>query len=150
MDFGFLVHQKEPLFLDVSSHLYERVCPSVCPSVCWSVRWSVCPSVHPSICLSVGPSIGPSFGPSVTRLFFEFGKSLITDLYDGYKVERRHMHAHMHTDTHTQTYTLSMLNARFPTFRLDHYRRTDGRTDGPTDQWSDGRTKPLMELRVHN
>ena len=33
-------------------------------------------------------------------------------------------------------------NARFPTFRLDGY----GRTDGPTD----GRTKPLIELRVRN
>ena len=29
-------------------------------------------------------------------------------------------------------------NARFPTFRLDHYGRTDGRT------------KPLIELRVRN
>ena len=44
--------------------------------------------------------VGPSVGPSITR-FIEFAKSLISDLYDGYKVERRHMHAHTHTDTHT-------------------------------------------------
>ena len=38
-------------------------------------------------------------------------------------------------------------NARFPTFRLDHYDRlTDRQTDRPTD----GRTKPLVELRVRN
>ena len=28
-------------FLDASSHLYKRVCPSVGPLVRWSVRWSV-------------------------------------------------------------------------------------------------------------
>ena len=33
-------------------------------------------------------------------------------------------------------------NARFPTFQLDHH--------GPTDQPTDGRTKPLIELRVRN
>ena len=27
-------------FLDASTHLYKRVCPSVCPSVGPSVRWS--------------------------------------------------------------------------------------------------------------
>ena len=31
-------------------------------------------------------------------------------------------------------------NARFPTSRLDHY--------GPTDGQTDGRTKPLIDLRV--
>ena len=34
------------LFLDASSHLYMRVCPSVRPSVCPYVRPSVCPSVN--------------------------------------------------------------------------------------------------------
>ena len=34
-------------------------------------------------------------------------------------------------------------NARFPTFRLVS-------TDGPTDGPMDGRTKPLIELRVRN
>jgi len=38
-------------------------------------------------------------------------------------------------------------NARFHTFQLDHH---DGRTDGPTDQQTDGRTKHLIELRVRN
>ena len=33
-------------------------------------------------------------------------------------------------------------DARFPTFRLDHFERTDGQMDG--------RTKPLIELRVRN
>ena len=33
-------------------------------------------------------------------------------------------------------------NARFPTFRLDGYGLTDRRTNG--------RTKPLIELRVRN
>ena len=33
-------------------------------------------------------------------------------------------------------------NARFHTFQLDHY--------GPTDQRTNGRTKPLIELRVRN
>ena len=37
--------------------------------------------------------------------------------------------------------------ARFPTFRLV---LTDRRTDGLTDQWTDGRTKLLIELRVRN
>ena len=36
-------------FLDASSHLYKRVCPSVCPSVRPHVR----PSVRPSVRLSV-------------------------------------------------------------------------------------------------
>ena len=31
-----------PLFLDASSHLYMRVCPSVCRSVCLSVGLSLC------------------------------------------------------------------------------------------------------------
>ena len=26
----------------------------------------------------------------------------------------------------------------------------DGRTNGRTNRWTDGRTKPLIELRVHN
>ena len=30
-------------------------------------------------------------------------QSLISDLCDGYKVERRHMHAHTHAHTHTDT-----------------------------------------------
>ena len=30
--------ESDHVFLDTSSHLYKRVCPSVCPSV----RWSVC------------------------------------------------------------------------------------------------------------
>ena len=43
----------------------------------------------------------------------------------------------------TQTYTKSVENACFPTFQLDHHdQRTDGRTNG--------RTKPLIELRVRN
>ena len=33
-------------------------------------------------------------------------------------------------------------NARFHTFQLDHH--------GPTDQRTDRRTKPLIELRVRN
>ena len=45
-------------------------------------------------------------------------------------------------------------NARFPIFRLVGYGlmdgRTDGRTDGETDRRKDGRTKPLIELRVRN
>ena len=43
---------------------------------------------------------------------------------------------------HTQTYTKGIQNARFYTFRLNHY--------GPTDQRTDGRTKPLRELHVRN
>ena len=35
-------------------------------------------------------------------------------------------------------------NARFPTFRLDHY----GPMDGPMDGRTNGPTKALMELRV--
>ena len=57
------------------------------------------------------PSIHLSIGPSVTR-FIEFAKSLISDLYDGYKVERRHMHAHTHAHTHTDTHTPTHINAR--------------------------------------
>ena len=38
-------------------------------------------------------------------------------------------------------------NARFPTFQLDHLY---GPTNRPTDQPTDGRTKPLIELRVRN
>ena len=34
-------------------------------------------------------------------------------------------------------------NARFHTFQLDHH-------DGPIDRRTDGRTKPLIELRVRN
>ena len=34
------------LFLDATSHLYKRVCPSVRPSVRWSVRRSVTPSLR--------------------------------------------------------------------------------------------------------
>ena len=37
-------------------------------------------------------------------------------------------------------------NARFHTFQLDHY----GWTNGPTDQRTDGRTKPLIKLHVRN
>ena len=44
--------------------------------------------------------------------------------------------------------------ARFPTFQLDHYGPTDTFrlvvTDGPTKGLTDGRTKPLIELRVRN
>ena len=36
--------------------------------------------------------------------------------------------------------------ARFQTFQLDHY----GRSDGPTDRRMDGRTKPVIELRFLN
>ena len=53
----FSAIQRMMWFLDASSHLYKRVCPSVCPSVRpshlpsvrLSVRPSVCPSVHPSV-----------------------------------------------------------------------------------------------------
>ena len=66
-----------PLFLDASSHLYKRVCPSVRPSVRPLVgrpvglsvhplvRWSVRPSVRPSVGLSVRPSARPSIRLSV-------------------------------------------------------------------------------------
>ena len=47
------------LFLDASSHLYKRVCPSVRPSVGPSVGPSVRRSVRPSVRPSVGPSVGP-------------------------------------------------------------------------------------------
>ena len=40
------------LFLDASSHLYKRVCPSVGPSVRPSVRPSVGRSVRPRVTLS--------------------------------------------------------------------------------------------------
>ena len=52
-------------FLDVSSHLYKRVCPSVG----LSIRPSVCPQVCPSVGLSVRGSVGPSVGLSVTCFF---------------------------------------------------------------------------------
>ena len=41
----------EPPFLDASTHLYQRLCPSIRPSVRPSVRRSVRPSVR----WSVGP-----------------------------------------------------------------------------------------------
>ena len=37
-------------------------------------------------------------------------------------------------------------NTRFPTFQLER----DGPTNQPTDRPTDGRTKPLIELRVRN
>ena len=37
-------------------------------------------------------------------------------------------------------------NATGPLFEL----LMDGPTDGPTDRWTNGRTKPLIELRVRN
>ena len=49
-------------FLDASSHLYKRVCPSVRPSVGPSVRRSVRPSVRPSV-------RNPFFPNSRKRLF---------------------------------------------------------------------------------
>ena len=79
-----------------------------------SIKGSVHPSVGPSICRSVCQSVRPSIGPSVTRFFFEFAKSLISDLYDGYKVERRHMHAHKHAHTHTHTHTHIHTQMRSP------------------------------------
>ena len=59
--FGFFI-----VYLDASSNLYNRVCPSV--------RRSVSPSVGPS----VGQSVGPSVRPSVTCYFrvLEIAKSL--------------------------------------------------------------------------
>ena len=42
---GFVNKHVTASFLDASSHLYKRVCPSVCPSVRMSVR----PYVRPSI-----------------------------------------------------------------------------------------------------
>ena len=39
----FLGHPIQDRFLDVSSHLYKRVCPYVRPSVRLYVRPSVCP-----------------------------------------------------------------------------------------------------------
>ena len=53
-------------------------------------------------------SIRQSVRPSVRNpyfFFFEFAKSLISDLNDGCKMERRHTHAHTHTYTHTHTHT---------------------------------------------
>ena len=41
---------------------------------------------------------------------------------------------------HTETYTKSIQNARFSTFWLDHYGRTDGWMVGRTDRRMDGRT----------
>ena len=58
-------------FLDASSHLYKRVCPSVGPSI----RWSVCPSVRPYSVMRfflncknwgffhLGGTFGGSYGP---------------------------------------------------------------------------------------
>ena len=63
-------------------------------------RWAL---TRVCVRLSVHWSVRPSVGQSVTH-FFEFAKSLISDLKDGYKVERRHTHAHTHTDTHTHMY----------------------------------------------
>ena len=54
------------LFLDASSHLYKRVCPSVRRSVRPSVRRSVRPSVRPSVRRSVR---NPFFPNSRKRLF---------------------------------------------------------------------------------
>ena len=56
------------MFLDASSHLYKRVCPSV--------RWSVR--------RSVGRSVRPSVRPSVTRFFSNPRKRLfLTAEMDG-------------------------------------------------------------------
>ena len=44
-----MAYARFPLFLDASSHLYKRVCPSV--------GWSVGPSVRQS----VGPSVDHAF-----------------------------------------------------------------------------------------
>ena len=53
------------------------------------------------------------------------------------------------TPLHTQTYIKSIQNAHFCTYRLDHlYGPTDQRTNGLTDRRTDGRTMPLIELRV--
>ena len=62
---------KRRLFLDASSHLYMRVCPSVGPSVRPSVRpsvhLSVYPPVRPPVCHSVRPSVLPSVHLSLRR-----------------------------------------------------------------------------------
>ena len=50
---------EQALFLDASSHLYKRVCPSVGPSVGPSVRPSVGLSVRPSVRRFVRRSVCP-------------------------------------------------------------------------------------------
>ena len=44
------------VFLDASTQLYERFCPSVSWSICWFVHLSICRLIH----LLVHPSYGPS------------------------------------------------------------------------------------------
>ena len=58
---------------------------------------------------------------------------------------------------HTHTYTnCGIINARFSRFRLEHddLNMADKQTNGPTSvrwsRWTDGWTKPLIELRVRN
>ena len=81
-------------FLDASSHLYMRVCPSV--------------------------------RPYVTR-FFEFAKSLISDINDGYKVQWSHTHAqtHAHARTYTHTRAHTHINVR-PKLMSERNRNDEG------------------------
>ena len=70
-------------FLDASSHLYKRLCPSVRPSVGRLVGWSVGPPFLDASshlykrCFrpSVGPSVGPSVRPSVRNAFVKIAEN---------------------------------------------------------------------------
>ena len=64
-------------FLDASSHLYNRVCPSVRPSVGPSVGWSVRRSVRPRVTLS-----------SKTRKLI--ADNVISSSYDHFIIMRTH------------------------------------------------------------
>ena len=109
-------------FLDASSHLYIRVCPSVRPSVGPSVRPSVRPSVHRSVTLSL-----------------KTGKLMI--LIADNDVSCNHIiiqSFHHHEDASLALWALLMSVTR---------GATDRRTDRPTDRRTDGRTDPVIEMR---
>ena len=69
------------------------------------------------------------------------GHNIVADGWAGAANPNPHLTSPQHP-TYTQTYAKSTQNTRFPTFQLDH--------PGLTDQWTNGRTKPLIDVRVRN
>ena len=66
------------------------------------------------------------------------GHNIVADRWAG----ASNSHPNLNTPPHTQTYAKSIQKRSFPSFQLVRFRSTD--------RWTNGQTKPLIELRVRN